>query len=111
MQPGIRSLIIDFHPVVGVDWIAEADRMIDEMETAGFEAVITPDWSNGWTRAGSWIREIETTGEFSPMMSGEICCGCGATLSDSSVKSICWLCSQMWNRKHQERFEIGSAVR
>ena len=105
VQPGIRALIVDFHPLSKRDWISAAEGMIGQMEDAGFEVVITPNWDNGWTRAGSWVREIETSGECKPMMTGAVCCGCGKALVPAGkVKALCPECWEIWKPKHREGF-------
>jgi FkbM family methyltransferase len=56
MPATVRSMIIDFHPLSKRSWIQSADRIIAGLRGMGFTDVITPNWSNGWTRAGSWKR-------------------------------------------------------
>lgn len=51
----VRAVIIDFHPLE-TNWIRKAQSIVDLLHESGFADVVTPDWSNGWTRAGSWIR-------------------------------------------------------
>jgi len=98
VQPSLRAIILDFHPMP--DWIDKAQQMIRDMEVAGFRAVITPRFDNGWTRAGSWIRDIETKGEYEPMMSGLVCCGCGRFI-EADAKGLCKTCWQAWTPKHR----------
>lgn len=102
VQPGLRAVIIDFHPVPG-DWISHAKEIVEQLGRAGFEAVISPDFSNGWTRAGSWARPLKTEGEFEPMMSGKVCCGCGARVL-GRVKSLCPDCWESWLPQHRKGF-------
>lgn len=101
----LRAIIIDFHPIPKVNWINKAELIIKEILNNGFKTVIKPDWSNGWTRAGSWIRDIETYGEFKPMMEGKICCGCGKEINGSK-KSICLNCDNLWSKKHKLTYDI-----
>jgi len=54
----VRALMIDFHPVSS-DWKEKAQAIVDSLHIQGFEDVVSPDWSNGWTRAGSWLRRID----------------------------------------------------
>lgn len=101
VQPSIRALIIDFHPVPGIDWIHNSKLIIEQIEDAGFKAVVTPDFTNGWTRAGSWIRDVEMpSGEYEPMMSGSICCGCSQAIH-SSGRSLCSICWDSWLPRHR----------
>jgi hypothetical protein len=97
-------VIIDFHPLPGTDWIAASENLVDQLEAAGFRAVIAPNWSNGWTRAGSWIRDLEDDGTgFRPMLDGEVCCGCGERIVARS-KAICRKCAPRWKQKYRKRY-------
>lgn len=102
IQPQLRAVILDFHKVKG-NWQKKANEIIQDLRAAGFKDVITPDWSNGWTQAGSWIREIETSGEFEPMMQGHLCCGCAVPIS-SIKKALCPSCHDLWAPKHREGY-------
>lgn len=103
VQPQLRAIIIDFHPISKRNWIGRAKEMIREFEDAGFESVVEPDFSCGWTCAGSWIRPRETFGEYKPMMRGEICCGCGRAIK-ANCKALCQDCFQLWSKKHRTGF-------
>lgn len=104
LQPGVRAYLIDFHPMPG-DWTARANAIIDELEAAGFTGLITPDFSCGWTQAGAWVLDVdETDDEFEPMMSGRVCCGCGAAIRGSG-KALCSSCYSTWSPKHRETFD------
>ena len=107
VQPTLRAIIIDFHPIPARHWQTDANVLITQMESAGFEAVITPNYSNGWTRAGSWIRPMKNEGEFHPMMSGKICCGCGVSIQGKR-KSLCPECYQTWTPKHRDGFALAN---
>jgi FkbM family methyltransferase len=105
VQPSLRALIIDFHPIPGKDWIGHASDMIRQMTDAGFETVIAPDFRNGWTRAGSWLRDIPDTGEGClPLLSGQACCGCGISLKQTGHISLCPVCWQKWTAKERGSF-------
>lgn len=106
VQPGIRALIIDFHPLPGEDWISKAEAMIASILVAGFEPVVVPDWSNGWTRAGSWIRPMKTTGLHDDLMAGDFCCGCGAGIR-ATIKALCPECYSRWSPKHRRNYAQG----
>lgn len=108
VQPGLRAIILDFHKVAGHDWIGRSKELIASFEKAGFKSVIEPNFESGsgWTLAGSWIREVETSGEFEPMMKGEICCGC-ATKINAKKKSLCPKCYGVWLPKHREGYELA----
>jgi len=103
LQPNVRAFIIDFHPI-GKDWIQKAEKIIQELKSAGFKTVIEPKWENGWTRAGSWIRDIETHGEHEELMNGALCCGCGLSI-EGTQKSLCVDCFELWSVKHREGYD------
>jgi FkbM family methyltransferase len=115
VQPSIRALIIDFHPVDGTDWMAKAARLMQTLKAAGFKAVIAPDlshpelrksarWREWYARAsGSWIRDRETSGECRVLMRGKACCGCGVVI-DATAKALCRQCFRLWSKRHREGF-------
>lgn len=103
IQPQLRAVIVDFHPIPNRPWKAKAEQIIGKLADAGFETVVKPDWSNGWTCAGSWIRPMETTGECASLMNGEQCCGCGVKLK-AKQKALCRICYKSWSKKHKENF-------
>ena len=106
IHPGLRALLIDFHPIPGFDWVGAAERIIAGIEAAGFAPVIAPDWSNGWSRAGSWAREVpDPGGRCDPLMLGEQCCGCGCGIR-GNTKSLCPDCFRVWARKHRDGFAL-----
>lgn len=109
VQPTLRAIIIDFHPIGGKGWEEKAEKIVKDMTDAGFETVIKPRWSHGWTSCGSWIRP---KGWISPLkrdvhnelMNGDLCCGCG-TIVKASSKALCLKCSSSWKEKHKEGYE------
>lgn len=103
----LRALLIDFHPMSGRQWQKAADKMVAEIEAAGFEPVISPNWSNGWTCAGAWVRDMPETGRVCvPLMDGEQCCGCGCEITSvNESKSICSECWERWLPKHRTGFQ------
>jgi FkbM family methyltransferase len=103
VQPQLRAILIDFHPIPGFDWVRKAKEMIQELEAAGFEAVVTPNFANGWTRAGTWMRPMETDGEYEPMMRGDECCGCGRAIV-SRGRSLCATCYDVWRPIHRKEY-------
>ena len=109
VQPGIRALIIDFHPVVGIDWLAKSEAIIASIKAAGFSTVIEPDFSNGWTRAGSWIREVETSGCCEELLGGIRCCGCGTAIRGRG-KSLCPVCWDAWSTKDRQLFSLAKVI-
>ena len=108
VSDSMRAIIIDFHPV-GKDWIDKSNEMIRSIEQQfGFEPVIYPNWENGWTRAGSWIRDMPDAGDgCAELLEGHFCCGCGCPLLAGKAKSICRDCADIWSKKHRKGFEIA----
>lgn len=107
VQPGIRALIVDFHPIAKRDWVLDAEKMISKIEGAGFRPIIRPSWKSGWNRAGSWIRDLETYGDCASLMLGEQCCGCGAELSGAGSRALCDECYARWSPKQRTGFARG----
>lgn len=58
VQPSIRVLFLEFHPLVGKPWKAWVQRIRGKLERAGFKPVILPPFNSGFGLAGSWIREL-----------------------------------------------------
>jgi len=104
VQPQLRAVIIDFHPIVGRDWVGMAKLIMHRLVQAGFETVIEPDFTNGWTCAGSWTRPMETHGEHGPLMHGEMCCGCGRRIKPAGSKALCGVCFDLWTPKERAGF-------
>lgn len=104
VQPSLRAVIVDFHPIAGRDWLREAERIVGEIEGAGFRPVIAPKWGNGWSRAGSWIRDRPDDGSgFRPMLDGKLCCCCGREISARS-KAICVDCAPRIKPKYRRYY-------
>lgn len=110
VQPNLRAIIIDFHPV-GSNWKSNAERIIADIENAGFKPVISPKWDNGWTRAGCWLRDVEDPGGgYELLMGGEACCGCGAPLKRTGKRSLCLDCVPNWRPKHRLGYTVGERL-
>lgn len=110
VRPSIRALIIDFHSTGTPNWQLRAVEIIQSIERAGFSPIIRPDFSNGWTQAGSWIRDVPGSGAvYEPMMTGRICCGCGGRLAaapDYPGRSLCQRCWDTWTPKHRVGYSV-----
>lgn len=108
VQPGLRAVIIDFHKV-GRDWRDKAEAIIADLERTGFTAVIKPNWSCGWTCAGSWEREVvNAPGErCEELMRGEFCCGCSVALTGATGCALCAECFSSWKPKHSDGFQLA----
>jgi FkbM family methyltransferase len=57
IQPQLRAILLEFHPIVKRPWLIRAKKIIQELEDAGFRAVTIPQFRNGWDLAGSWVRK------------------------------------------------------
>lgn len=109
VQPSLRAIIIDFHPVPDFDWVGAAKSLIGEIEAAGFRPVIAPAFDrSGWERAGSWERDLVTEGSCEVLMSGRNCCGCGR-LTRGTVRSLCSSCYDLWTPKHRKGYARAEA--
>jgi len=58
VQPQLRAIILEFHPIVGRDWKADAWRIMADIEDHGFTPLCTPTFVSGWNCAGCWERNI-----------------------------------------------------
>lgn len=108
IQPSLRGIIIDFHPMPG-DWKRRARTIMEEIRDAGFTPLIEPTFVSGWNVGGSWVREMETEGECEQLMSGQMCCGCGIMIR-ASQKALCPDCFNRWAKKHRQGFACGRIV-
>lgn len=48
VQPQLRAIIIEFHPIEKVDWQSQAQKMMADIRAAGFRPLREPSFSNGW---------------------------------------------------------------
>jgi len=106
VQPSLRGLIIDFHPMPG-DWKKQARLIMEEIRDSGFRAIREPEFKHGWDVGGVWAREVDGPGEVcEPLMKGSICCGCGAPIA-ADRKALCRPCAQSWAPRHRRGFALG----
>ena len=56
VQPQLRAIIIEFHPITKVDWIANAVKIMNDIKSAGFKPLREPGFSNGWDCHASYVR-------------------------------------------------------
>lgn len=56
IQPNLRAIILEFHPLVGVDWEGKSERIMTELEQAGFKCLLRPKFQNGWDTNSAWVR-------------------------------------------------------
>ena len=107
IQPHIRAYIIDFHKV-GKDWKEKAGTIIKQLEDYGYRCIIQPNFSNGWTQAGSWVKDNFDFGDRQPyhdLMNGKLCVGCNAEIN-LQAKGLCSACGKVWTKKHRETFLV-----
>jgi FkbM family methyltransferase len=107
IQSSLRAIILDFHKVP--DWIDKAHKIMDDLTAAGFKAVVEPVFENRWSPGGSWIRDMDTEGEYSPMMQGIECCGCGMAIQ-ATARALCPICWPKWTAKHREGYQQAEVV-
>lgn len=56
IQPQLRAIIIEFHPITKTDWISNALRIMNNIKKAGFKALHEPKFENGWDCHASYVR-------------------------------------------------------
>ena len=57
IQPQLRAIILEFHPIVGWDWQKRAKEIIKELNNAGFKTIMEPTFKSGWGLTGSWLKD------------------------------------------------------
>lgn len=56
IQPQLRAIIIEFHPITKTDWRSNAERIMHDIRKAGFKALHEPKFSNGWDCHAAYVR-------------------------------------------------------
>jgi FkbM family methyltransferase len=56
IQPHLRAIILEFHPVCCFDWKAKSAEMIEKLNSE-FKAIHVPGFKNGWDFNGCWVRK------------------------------------------------------
>tara|TARA_R100001530_G_scaffold123496_1_gene91436 strand:- start:936 stop:1595 length:660 start_codon:yes stop_codon:yes gene_type:complete len=56
IQPNLRAIILEFHPLVNKDWQGKAYMIMEKLKSNGFKSIIYPTFKNGWSLNSSWIR-------------------------------------------------------
>ena len=56
IQPNLRAIILEFHPLVKEPWKRMAYQIMRDIESAGFNPIMKPQFLNGWDMAGSWVK-------------------------------------------------------
>ena len=58
IQPNLRAIILEFHPMSGFDWRSRANLMIEELQDHGFvPAIKLPTFKNGWDTNSAFIKK------------------------------------------------------
>ena len=57
IQPQLRAIILEFHPIVGKPWKRWAEEIMTKIERNGFVPIIRPTFESVWNLTGSWQRE------------------------------------------------------
>lgn len=103
VQPSLRAIILEFHPITGRDWRARAHEIMQNIRDAGFAPAMEPTFQHGWALSGAWTRELPTSGAYEPMMRGRECCGCGAPIN-AATRALCPRCWEEWLPKHRQGY-------
>jgi len=112
VQPQLRALIIDFHPVSDIDWKKRARAIIEHMHDDGFKTVREPKFDKGWTANGSWLKHSNPADDCNEdLMQGRFCTGCGCKTIPVGHKALCFRCFQQWLPKHRVGFRKTQRVR
>jgi len=56
IQPQLRAIILEFHPISKKPWKEWAFNIINNIENAGFKSIMKPTFKSGWNLTGSWKR-------------------------------------------------------
>lgn len=56
VQPQLRAIILEFHPIADKPWRSWADKIMLNIEDSGFEPIMRPTFKSGWSLTGSWIK-------------------------------------------------------
>jgi len=57
IQPSLRAIILEFHPIVGVNWQSNAVQIMMAIRKSGFKPLIEPKFENGWDMHGAWVKK------------------------------------------------------
>lgn len=56
IQPGLRGIILEFHPLTNSNWREKADNIMNKIESSGFINIRRPTFKCGWDLTGTWVR-------------------------------------------------------
>jgi FkbM family methyltransferase len=57
IQNHIRAYIIEFHPLVDIDWISNAKKIMQQLHQSGYKTIHRPGFKNGWDLIGSFLKK------------------------------------------------------
>lgn len=63
VQPQLRAIVLEFHPLVGKPWLRWAEAIMASIERAGFTCVERPSFRSGWSLTGCWQRPLTRLGK------------------------------------------------
>lgn len=58
IQPQLRAIILEFHPIAGEDWRGSVDWITTQLAYGGFTCLMMPGFTSGWDTNSAWIRDI-----------------------------------------------------
>ncbi|HON83254.1 MAG TPA: FkbM family methyltransferase [Caldisericia bacterium] len=56
IQPQLRAIILEFHPLVKEPWKEYAEKIMNEIESAGYNRIVKPNFKSGWNLTGCWSK-------------------------------------------------------
>lgn len=56
LQPGLRGIILEFHPLTDQPWREMAGERMAQIEAAGYRPLCLPTFRSGWDLTGVWER-------------------------------------------------------
>lgn len=56
IQPQLRAIILEFHPLTKKDWMQMAYNIMNKIKSHGFKPIIEPTFKSGWDLNSSWVR-------------------------------------------------------
>lgn len=54
IQPQLRGIILEFHPIAKKPWREWADKIMNDIENSGYKLVVKPEFKCGWDLTGCW---------------------------------------------------------
>ena len=57
IKTNLRAIILEFHPIVNMNWQKEARRIMRDLRVHGYKSLAVPKFENGWDMAGCWVKK------------------------------------------------------